>query len=61
MAEWLQGVAAIMPFTYAFDALSRAATDVTLGAAFWFDVVVVVGVTILALTFGAGTLRRRTP
>jgi len=61
MAEWLQWVSALMPFTYAYDALSRAATDPTLGARFWFDVLVVVGVTVLALALGAGTLRRRTP
>ena len=26
MAEWLQWIAALMPFTYAYDALARAAT-----------------------------------
>ena len=61
MAEWLQWVSALMPFTYAYDALERAATDATLGARFWADVAVVVGVTVLALVLGAGTLRRRTP
>jgi ABC-2 type transport system permease protein len=61
MAEWLQWVSAVMPFTYAYDALARAATDATLGARFWLDVVVLVGVTLLALALGAATLRRRTP
>jgi ABC-2 type transport system permease protein len=61
MAEWLQVVSALMPFTYAYDALSRAADDPTLGARFWFDVVVVAGVTLAALALGAATLRRRTP
>ena len=61
MAEWLQWVSALMPFTYAYDALSRAATEPTLGAAFWGDVLVVTAVTVLALVLGAGTLRRRTP
>jgi ABC-2 type transport system permease protein len=61
MAEWLQAVSAVMPFTYAFDALSRAASTESLGARFWIDVVVVVGVTLLALVLGAATLRRRTP
>jgi ABC-2 type transport system permease protein len=60
MAEWLQWVSALMPFTYAYDALSRAATDASLGARFWLDVVVVVGATLLALVLGAATLRRRT-
>ena len=61
MAEWLQVVSALLPMTYAYDALSRAATDSPLGARFWFDVIVVTGVTLLALALGAATLRRRTP
>jgi ABC-2 type transport system permease protein len=61
MAEWLQWVSAVMPFTYAYDALALAASDPSLGARFWADVLVVVGVTLLALALGAATLRRRTP
>ena len=57
MAEWLQWIAALMPFTYAYDALSRAATESALDARFWLDVAVVVGVTVLALALGAATLR----
>jgi len=61
MAEWLQWLSALMPFTYAYDALARAASTEPLGARFWLDVAVVVGVTLLALALGAATLRRRTP
>jgi ABC-2 type transport system permease protein len=61
MASWLRVVSYLMPLTYAFDALDRAAHEPTLGARFWLDVAVVVGVTILALVLGAATLRRRTP
>jgi ABC-2 type transport system permease protein len=61
MAEWLQWLSALMPFTYAYDALARATTDARLGARFWADVAVVVGVTLLSLALGAATLRRRTP
>ena len=61
MAAWLQWLSALMPFTYAYDALARAAGDAPLGARFVLDVCVVVGVTLLALALGAGTLRRRTP
>jgi ABC-2 type transport system permease protein len=50
-----------MPFTYAYDALARAASDEALGARFSLDVAIVVGVTLLALALGAATLRRRTP
>lgn len=61
MAQWLQWVSAVMPFTYAYDALARAASDPTLGARFLADVVVVTSATLLALALGAATLRRRTP
>ena len=61
MAEWLQWISALMPFTYAYDALDRAASTEPLGGRFWLDVVVVLGVTLLALALGAATLRRRTP
>ena len=61
MAEWLQWISAVMPFTYAYDALARAASEPDLGARFWLDVAVTVGVTLLALALGAATLRRRTP
>jgi len=61
MAEWLQWVSAVLPMTYAYDALSRAASDTSLGWRFVLDVVVVLGVTFVALVLGAATLRRRTP
>jgi ABC-2 type transport system permease protein len=61
MAGWLKAVSDVLPMTYAYDALSRAAADTTLGSRFWIDVVVVAGVTLLALALGAATLRRRTP
>ena len=60
MAGWLQALSAVMPLTYAYDALSRLSRG-DLDARFWIDVVVVVGVTVAALALGAGTLRRRTP
>jgi ABC-2 type transport system permease protein len=61
MAEWLQWISALLPMTYAYDALSRAANDPDLGWRFALDVVVVVGSTLAALVLGAATLRRRTP
>ena len=61
MAGWLQAVSSVLPLTYAFDALDRAAHDPTLGPRFAADVAVVVGATLLALVLGAATLRRRTP
>jgi ABC-2 type transport system permease protein len=61
MADWLQVVSALLPMTYAYDALARAATEADLGARFWLDVAVTVGAIVLALVLGAATLRRRTP
>ncbi len=60
MALALQRISDVMPLTYAFDALQRATVDGELGARGVADVVVVVGVTLLALALGAVTLRRRT-
>ena len=60
MAEWLQAVSAVLPLTYAYDALARTAED-SLGGRFWVDVAVVLAVTVLSLALGAATLRRRTP
>jgi ABC-2 type transport system permease protein len=61
MADWLQAVSAVLPLTYAFDALDRAAHESTLGPRFWTDVAIVIGAMALALVLGAATLRRRTP
>ena len=61
MAGWLEAISAVLPLTYAYDALARATGAADLGARFAVDVVVVAGVTLLALGLGAATLRRRTP
>ncbi len=61
MAPALEAVSNVLPLTYAFDALSRAAGSGDLGARFWLDVAVVAGTIFLALVGGAATLRRRTP
>ena len=61
MADWLQWVSAVLPLTYAFDALDRAAHEQVLGPRFWADVGIVIGAMALALVLGAATLRRRTP
>jgi len=60
MAGWLEGVSAVLPLTYAYDALARTTSASALGSRFWADVAVTVGVTLLALALGAATLRRRT-
>jgi ABC-2 type transport system permease protein len=60
MAQVLQTVSDLLPLTYAFDALDRAASG-DFGTRGWVDVAVIVGVTLLSLALGAATLRRRTP
>jgi ABC-2 type transport system permease protein len=59
MPEVLEVISAFLPFTYAFDALSKVAAD-DIGGRFWLDVVVVIGSIVLALVLAAATLRRRT-
>jgi ABC-2 type transport system permease protein len=61
MAGVLEAVSDALPLTYAFDALDRVSSGGDFGGRGWRDVAVVVGVTLLALGFGALTLRRRTP
>jgi len=61
MAPALEAVSNLLPLTYAFDALARAAGNGDLGSRFALDVVVVIGTIGLALIGGAATLRRQTP
>jgi ABC-2 type transport system permease protein len=60
MARVLEAVSALMPMTYAYDALVRATAD-DLGGRLAFDAIVIAGFTVVALVLGATTLRRRTP
>jgi ABC-2 type transport system permease protein len=59
MADWLRVLSALLPLTYAYDALAKAIAD-DFGGRFALDVCVVLGATLLALVLGALTLRRRT-
>ena len=60
MAGWLRAISAVLPLTYAYDALARVAEGGPYGAQFVADVVVTVGAALVALLLGAATLRRRT-
>jgi ABC-2 type transport system permease protein len=60
MAEWLQVVSALLPLTYAYDALARVAHGGPYGWRFALDVGVTVGAILVSLGLGAATLRRRT-
>jgi ABC-2 type transport system permease protein len=60
MPSLLEGISWFLPLTYAYDALERV-TAGAVGGRLWLDVGVVLGSIVLALAFGATTLRRRTP
>ena len=60
MPDVLEGVSALLPFTYAYEALSKVAAD-EIDARLALDIGVVVGCIVLSLVLGALTLRRRTP
>ena len=47
MAEWLQVISAVLPLTYAYDALAKVAAGGPYGARFVVDVAVTVGATLL--------------
>ena len=59
MAAWLQWISDALPLTYAYDALAHTASN-TLDGRFTADIGVICGCIVLALSFGAATLRRRT-
>jgi ABC-2 type transport system permease protein len=60
MATVLEWLSAVLPMTYAYDALARA-TSGSGGGRLALDVVVLLGAIVVALALGAATLRRRTP
>jgi ABC-2 type transport system permease protein len=59
MAPLLEFVSYVLPMTYAYDALARAAAD-DLDSRLALDALVIAGFVLLSLTLGATTLRRRT-
>lgn len=61
MSGALEAISDVLPFTYAYDALAKAASGAPFQGRFVADVAVVVGASVLALALGAATLRRRTP
>ncbi len=57
----LEWVSAVLPLTYAVNAMQHLAVVGTLGSPFPKDVAVIVGFTVGFLLLGSATLRRRTP
>jgi ABC-2 type transport system permease protein len=60
MAGWLRVVSALLPLTYAYDALAKVAAGGPYGTRFAVDIAVVLGAIVASLALGAATLRRRT-
>jgi ABC-2 type transport system permease protein len=61
MVGVLRVISDVLPMTYAYDAIARLARVGPLGGGLGLDLAVTLGATVLALTLGAATLRRRTP
>jgi ABC-2 type transport system permease protein len=60
MTAVVHAVSSVLPMTYAYDALARAAAD-RVGRQVLADALLVLGAALAALALGATTLRRRTP
>ncbi len=57
----LHAVSAVLPLSYAVDAMRSVTTEAEVGAEAWADLGIVALSVLLALGLGAATLRRRTP
>jgi ABC-2 type transport system permease protein len=60
MAGWLQAISALLPLTYAVEALQEVGSSPEATGTMWLDVGIVAGAALLALALAAATLRRRT-
>ena len=60
MAGWMQALSKVMPLTYAVQGLQEVGAHVNPTPLMWRDLIIVVGCIVLALSFAAATLRRRT-
>jgi ABC-2 type transport system permease protein len=60
MAAPLRAAAMVLPMTYAYDALTRAAASRPLTRTLAVDVLVLAAVMMASLALGAATLKRRT-
>jgi len=61
MAEVLQWVAAVLPLTYAVEAMEQVAAVTDVGGTYVRDAAIIAACVVAALGLGAATLRRRTP
>jgi ABC-2 type transport system permease protein len=60
MDGWLQAISAVLPLTYAVEALQEVGAHPEATGTMWLDVGIVAGAAVVALALAAATLRRRT-
>jgi ABC-2 type transport system permease protein len=60
MPDWLQAISAVLPLTYAVEALQEVGRSSAATTTMWIDIAIVAGAALLALALAAATLRRRT-
>jgi ABC-2 type transport system permease protein len=60
MGTVLEAISAVLPLSYAVDAMQRLTVEPDVSARLLLDIAVIVGAIALALGLGAATLRRRT-
>ncbi|WP_067466926.1 ABC transporter permease [Actinomadura macra] len=60
MASWLEAISKVLPLTYAVEGMQEISRMPDFTGTLAVDVAVIAGFTIVALLFGAATLRRRT-
>ncbi|SEG28946.1 ABC-2 type transport system permease protein [Thermomonospora echinospora] len=61
MAGWLEAISAVLPLSYAVEAMQQVTQESGVTGTLLADIAVIAGCTLLALGLGAATLRRRTP
>lgn len=57
----LEAIAAVLPLTYAVDAMKELTVSATVTSDVWADIAVLCGFTVALVVAGAATLSRRTP
>ncbi len=60
MAGWLEAISAVLPLSYAVDAMQRITVEPEVSGRIVVDLAIVLAAIVLALALGAATLRRRT-
>ena len=60
MAGWLEAISAVLPLSYAVDAMQRITVEPDVSGRIVADLAIVLAAIVLALALGAATLRRRT-